>query len=218
MRHLSVILLCLALVRPVAACETALLLAVDVSGSISLQEYQLQMQGLALALQDPAIIDALVTGQDRLALVHWSGSRHQTLSIDWWRMADAADVAAFATAVRAARRPQKHTVTAIGDAIRFALAQFGAVQDCDRLVIDISGDGAENEGTDVATARRAAEAARITINAIAIELDDRADNLTGYFRRFVITTGGFAITAHGLPDYPRAIRQKLLRELTRAVS
>ncbi len=218
MWRVILILLTLALARPVAACETALLLAVDVSGSISLQEYHLQMEGLAQALEDPAIVDALVTGQDGLALVHWSGSRHQTLSLGWHRLQDAADVAAFAAAVRATRRPQLRTVTAIGDAIRFSLAQFGPVQDCDRHVIDISGDGAENEGQNVATARREAEAARVIINAIAIELDDRADNLTGYFRRFVITPDGFAITAHGLPDYPRAIRQKLLRELTRAVS
>ena len=218
MRHVILILLAFALARPVAACETALLLAVDVSGSISLDEYLLQMEGLALALEDPAIIDALVTGQDRLALVQWSGSRHQILAIDWHRLQDKAGVAAFAATVRATRRPQLRTVTAIGNAIRFSLVQFGTVQDCDRRVIDISGDGAENEGQNLASARRDAEAARVTINAIAIERDDSADSLTGYFRRFVITTDGFAITAHGLPDYPRAIRQKLLRELTRAIS
>ena len=61
-------------------------------------------------------------------------------------------------------------------------------------------------------------AAGVTVNAIAIELDASASALTGYFRRFVITPDGFAITARGLPDYPRAIRLKLLRELTKAVS
>lgn len=218
MRRILVILLSLALARPVAACETALLLAVDVSGSISLQEYSLQMEGLALALEDPAIINALVEGQDRLALVQWSGSRQQTLALDWHHMQDAQDVAAFAAAVRTIRRPRLHTITAIGEAIRFSLAQFGSVRACARTVIDISGDGAENDGKSLATARAEAEAARVTINAIAIELDDRANSLTGYFRRFVITSNGFAITAHGLPDYPRAIRIKLLRELTRAVS
>jgi Ca-activated chloride channel family protein len=153
MRHLILILLALTLTRPLAACETALLLAVDVSGSISLDEYHLQMEGLAQALEDPAIIEALVTGQDRLALVQWSGSRHQTLALDWHRTHDAVDVATFATAVRATRRPQLRTVTAIGQAIRFSLAQFGPVQDCDRRVIDISGDGAENEGQTLAAAR-----------------------------------------------------------------
>lgn len=218
MRRALVALLFLALARPVAACETALLLAVDVSGSISLEEYHLQMEGLAQALEDPAIIAALVAGQDRLALVHWSGSRHQTLSLEWQSMNDAAGVATFAAAVRATRRPQMHTVTAIGDAIRFSLAQFGPVQDCDRRVIDISGDGAENEGMNLGAARAEAAADRVTINAIAIELDEGANSLTGYFRQYVITSDGFAITAHGLRDYPRAIREKLLRELTPAVS
>lgn len=201
------------LARPSAGCETALLLAVDVSGSISLEEYTLQMEGLAAALEDRRIVNALVNGRDRLALVQWSGIRQQRLALPWQSIKSAEDVAALAARVRQIERPQLRTVTAIGQAIRFSLPIFDSAADCASRVIDISGDGAENEGMTVAAARAEAVAAGITINAIAIEVDDRNYDLTRYFRYSVITTGGFVITARGLADYPRAIQTKLEREL-----
>lgn len=217
MRCVLVILLALVFARPVAACETALLLAVDVSGSISLEEYRLQMDGLADALEDPRVVAALVDGQNRLALVQWSGSRHQRLALPWTATTTREDVAAVAAGVRAIRRPQLRTVTAIGEAIRFSLTRFADVSDCTRRVIDISGDGAENEGMTLAAARAEAIAAGVTINAIAIEVDDGDRRLSDYFLNEVITPDGFVVTAKGLPDYPRAIRVKLLREIFRPV-
>ena len=68
---------------PAAACDTALLLAVDVSGSIAMDEYYLQMDGLAEPVLDPAIINALVRGKDKLAMVQWSGDRFQPLPLPW---------------------------------------------------------------------------------------------------------------------------------------
>ncbi len=217
MRSVLVILLALLFARPVVACETVLLLAVDVSGSISLEEYSLQMDGLADALEDPRIITALVDGQDRLALVQWSGGRHQILALDWQTLREPGDVAALAKKVRQIKRPQLRTVTAIGQAIRFSLSRFADATDCTRKVIDISGDGAENEGMTLRAARAEAEASGVTINAIAIELGDGDVRLSDYFLNEVITPDGFVVTAKGLPDYPRAIRAKLLREVLRIV-
>ena len=218
MRCVLALLLTLAFASPIAACETALLLAVDVSGSISNEEYALQMQGLADALDDPAIIEALTEGLDRLALVHWSGLGKQRLSLPWTAMQTPDDVAALAEAIRHIKRPQDHTDTAIGEALYFSLAQFPAVSDCRRQVIDLSGDGAENAGKTLFAARAAVEAHSITLNAIAIEEYADATTLSGYFRRFVISHDGFVVTAKELADYPRAIHEKLLRELTKAVS
>ena len=205
-------------VGPVAACETALVLAVDVSGSISTDEYGLQMQGLADALADPDIVHALVGGQDKLALLHWSGQRNQRLSLPWQHMRSPADVAALAASIRQIKRPQDHTDTAIGEALFVSLALFSDVPDCQRFVIDLSGDGVENSGFTLPAARAEVEANGVTLNAIAIEQVASDTILTTYFRNFVVTTGGFVITAHGLADYPRAIRVKLLRELTKALS
>ena len=203
---------------PVAACETALLLAVDVSGSIGMDEYHLQMQGVADALADPDVIAAIVDGHDAVALVHWSGKGYQQLSLDWQKPGSAVDVAALAQRIATLRRPQVYTFTAIGEAVRYSQGQFAAVPDCQRKVIDVSGDGVENEGWTLPDMRAAAERAGITINGVAIELDAHSEKLTGYYRQSVMTRDGFVITAKGLQDYPRAIHDKLLRELTKAIS
>lgn len=202
---------------PIAACETALLLAVDVSGSISGDEYVMQMQGLADAMLDPAVMEALSRGQDKVALLHWSGLVNQRLTLPWQSLRSSEDVAAFAAAVRKAKRPQDHTDTAIGAALYVALSLF-PVPDCQRSVIDVSGDGAENAGTLLPAARAAVARQGITINGIAIEEEHGLPGVTDYFRHSVITEDGFVITARSIRDYPRAIRAKLLRELIKAVS
>jgi len=71
MQRVWVTLLFCILARPALACETALVLAVDVSGSISDKEYTMQINGIADALGDPDILAALLKGQDALAVVQW---------------------------------------------------------------------------------------------------------------------------------------------------
>jgi Ca-activated chloride channel homolog len=203
---------------PSAACETALLLAIDVSGSIDAGEYQLQVDGLALALQDPQVQEALISGHSALAVVQWSGFDQQALVLDWARMETAQDIAAMVTNVQSQPRAFDGSQTAVGQAIRFSLAQFGAVSDCQRRVIDISGDGPENIGHTVTPARQEAMAAKVTINAIAIEDAGAQVAITNFYRKWVITPAGFVITARGLKDYPRALREKLLRELEKPAS
>lgn len=215
-RTLMTVFLCF-LAAPVPACETALLLAIDVSGSIDPEEYLLQTSGLADALEDPEIAGALLAGKVSLALMHWSGVGYQRLSLPWTPMLTAADVAGFASATRKIERPPNYTDTAIGDAIRFSIRQFAAVPRCQHKVIDISGDGEANSGFNLRKARAEAAAAGVTINAIAIEIDGFSTALSGYFRRFVITPDGFVVTAKGLVDYPRAIQTKLQREVIKPV-
>lgn len=200
------------------ACETALLLAIDVSGSIDAAEYQLQIDGLALALQDGQVQDALISGQSALAVVQWSGFDQQALVLDWARMETAQDIAAMAATVHSLPRAFDGSQTAVGQAIRFSLAQFEGLNDCQRRVIDISGDGPENIGHTVTPARQEAMAAKATINAIAIEDAGAQVAITNFYRKWVITPAGFVITARGLEDYPRAMREKLLRELEKPAS
>jgi Ca-activated chloride channel homolog len=215
---LRALILALTLATPARACETALLLAIDISGSIDAGEYLLQMQGLADALQDPDIIEALVKDQVSLAMVQWSGVGKQALTLGWQPMLSEAEVATFAARARALPRAFDASDTAVGDALRFAIAQFADVAACKRHVIDISGDGPENVGFTVSQARAEAEANGITINAIAIEDAGRAAPITAFYRRWAITKGGFVVTARRLQDYPRAIRDKLLRELAKLAS
>jgi Ca-activated chloride channel homolog len=212
----TALLLCL-LAPPALSCETALLLSIDVSGSIDAGDYLLQTEGLAAALQDPEVAEALVKGQIALAVVQWSGSEEQTLVMPWQRMLAPRDVARFAD--RAARVPRafQGSDTAVGQGLRFAAAQFAAVPDCKRHVIDISGDGQENAGFTDSAARAEAMDQGLTINAIAIEEPGPASPITGYYRRWVITPEGFVVTASGLQDYAETLRLKLLRELTKPV-
>jgi len=200
---------------PATGCETALLLTIDVSGSIDHAEYLLQTAGLADALGDPAVADVLVLGQVAMAVVQWSGAGQQELSLPWQRMLGPGAVARFAAAARKLDRAFDGSDTAVGDAIGFSVDQFAAVADCRRRVIDISGDGPVNAGVPVATQRGRALGAGIEINAIAIEDVGRSIPITEFYRRLVITPRGFVLTARGLSDYPRAIREKLIRETAR---
>ena len=202
---------------PLRACETALLLAIDVSGSIDPNEYELQAEGLAAALRDPQIADILVQGQVALAVMQWSGLGEQAIVQPWRRMLTPEDVDRFAAAAAATPRAFVNSETAVGEAISVAVAQFPAVADCRRRVIDISGDGPENAGDTVSLARRAAIRAGIEINAIPIEESGLPNPVSVFYARLVITPNGFVMTARGLRDYPKTLRAKLLRELQKPV-
>ena len=212
-RDIIRILLVVTLATPASACKTALLLAIDVSSSIDVAEYRYQVDGLADALLDPEIADILVRDQVALSVVQWSGAAEQELALPWRRMLTLAEVNSFAIRVRAMPRLWSKSSTATGDALKFAAMQFDAVSDCTRKVIDVSGDGAENTGTDTATERRRAEAAGIEINGLAI--DEMGLSITEFYRRFIITQRGFVETSRGYLSYPETIRRKLLRELTK---
>lgn len=197
------------------ACDTALVLTIDVSNSVDVGEYRLQVDGLADALRDSEIIDALVQGQVALSVVQWSGQDRQQLTIPWMRVRTALDVESIAQQARLMDRAFILSDTAPAEAIYFSLRLFDQVPDCARKVIDVSGDGTPNGGSAVRDARNAAERAGVTINGIAIESMGLA--ITNYYRGALITRNGFVITARTHRDYPRAIKTKILREISKIV-
>ncbi len=211
------LLLALILATPARACETALLLAIDVSGSIDRGEYALQISGLADALDDPEVADVLLQGQVALSVMQWSGIGRQAMVIPWQRILSPQALRRFSAQARSLPRAFEASDTAVGEAIAFATAQFPAVGDCKRHVIDVSGDGPENAGTSVGRARMAALEKGIEINGIAIEDMGNSAPTTSFYKNWVITPKGFVLTARGLQDYPRAIRAKLLRELIKPI-
>lgn len=213
------VLLALLLPPTAKACEIALVLAVDVSGSVDLTEYRLQMGGLADALRDGAVSEALVRAEAQVMLLQWTGSSRQAVTVPWTQMRDFDATDAFAQAVETAPRRWRNFSTAIGEAIVVATAAFDApeVKDCERRVIDVSGDGPSNEGTEPALARATAALRDVTVNALAIEASETG--LVDYFRREVITgPGAFALRAADFEDYPDRIRAKLLREVTQQLA
>ncbi|MCX8509696.1 MAG: DUF1194 domain-containing protein [Rhodobacteraceae bacterium] len=196
-----------------AGCDLALLLAIDISGSVDDGEYQLQVEGTAKALEYPEVAAALLNAEVALSVVQWSSVGMQKLVQPWRRMESAAALAAFARAARAQERAFGKADTAVGDALAFSVAQFATVPDCRRRVIDISGDGVQNAGGALAPSRALAIRAGISINAIAIE--GMGLTISEFYRRNVITKGGFVVTATGHTDYPRVLRMKILREVAR---
>lgn len=199
---------------PVVACDLALVLAVDVSGSVDAQEYDIQMDGLAQALRDPVVSEALVRAQAQLMLVQWTGSSRQRVTLPWTQMTNFVVVESFAAAVADDQRVWRNYSTAIGEALSFSMRQFADVPDCTRHLIDLSGDGPSNEGLSPDGQHRALRAAGVTVNAIAIE-ESETDLTAYFFEKVIVGEGAFVETAIDFEDYPAKIRRKLLREITK---
>lgn len=210
-----VALLALLLPGPARAEPVALelVLAIDSSGSVDSQEFDLQLEGIAGAFRDPRVVAAIEkTGSLAVTLLQWSSPGHQRITTDWTIVTDAVSAAGFAAALEAAGR-QIEGETAIAPALRFAV---GLLEDNGlegtRRVIDLSGDGASNWGEDPDAMRDAAVALGITVNGLAISNEQPA--LADYYRRHVVGgEGAFLIEARDYVDFARAMRRKLIREI-----
>lgn len=197
-----------------AACGLALVLAVDVSGSVDREEYRIQMDGLAEALRDSVVSEALVQAQAQVLLLQWTGSSRQAVSVPWTALTGFDAVEALARQIETAPRLWRNYSTAVGEALGFALAQFDQVPDCARRVIDVSGDGPSNEGVEPKSLHARLRAAGVVVNALAIE-ESEPDLTAWFFENVLVGEGAFVITAAGFAEYPTAIRRKLLREVTK---
>jgi len=198
-------------------CDLALALAVDVSGSVDSDEYRIQMDGLAEALRDGIVAEALVQAHAKLLLVQWTGTSRHQVTIPWVQINDFDDLEALASRISNDPRRWRNFSTAIGEALAHTEEQFAQVADCRRKVIDVSGDGVSNEGISPERVRETLRQAQITVNAVVIDTGD--DDLAEYFREHVITGGGaFVEIAHGFEDYPERIRKKLIRETSTQIS
>jgi Ca-activated chloride channel family protein len=201
---------------PAHACELALALAVDVSGSVDPREYRIQMQGLAEALRDGVVSEALVRGEAQVMLMQWSGNSRQRISIPWLQVRNFDDVEALALRIESTGRAWRNFSTAIGEALSMADEALSDVS-CKRLVIDVSGDGRSNEGREPKSVHARLAERGAVVNALVIE--NEGDDLTGYFWENVIMgEGAFVVTANGFEEYPERIRRKLIRETTLQLS
>jgi len=199
--------------RPV---DLELVLAVDASSSVSTDEFNLQMKGLAEAFRSPEVLAAVQAGGDlgiAVALMQWSDNRKQVVAVDWSPVYDETSTLALADAIEATPRYLVGGGTAIGGAIQFAVRQFDNNDfDGRRKVIDVSGDGRTNQGSQPSDERDRAVALGITINGLAILNEDpTVDNY--YFRNVIGGTGAFVLTANDYESYALAILSKLIREI-----
>jgi hypothetical protein len=200
------------------AVDVALVLAIDVSGSVSESRMLMQIEGYAHALRHPGFLDAVrggPIGRIALTFVEWSEARRQTQAVGWRVIQDRKDANDFVEALLHAERPMPGW-TSISAAIDYAAGLFeqSGVQPL-RKVIDISSDGINNDGREVKAARDDAVTAGIIINGLPIvEVDPRLDD---YYRENVIGGhGSFVIVAHDMGNFTDAILRKLLIEVAGA--
>lgn len=208
-------LISMALAPPAAAeCDTALILAVDISGSITAENFTLQMNGIAAAFTDAGVIKAALAGPGRcteVALFMWQAENDHILVLPWTRLDSVASATSIAAIIASAERPPRMSSTAIGSAIEYAIARTPPCAAC-RRVIDVSGDGGNNSGVPPDGPRDLADAAGITINGLVV-LGNEPD-VDASYRAHVITPGGGLWTADGFGTFASSIRSKLEAEIS----
>ncbi len=203
--------------------DVELVLAVDVSYSMDMDELAIQREGYAQAIVSKEFLQALKTGPNgkiSVTYFEWAASSDQKIIIPWRvidgpETADAVANEIMKTPIRRASR------TSISGAINFAMPLFDENPYRGlRRVIDISGDGPNNNGSPVTVARDAALEKGITINGLPIMVKEPSystmdiDNLDFYYEDCVIGgPGSFVVTIKDRDKFKEAIRTKLLLEV-----
>ena len=203
--------------------DVELVLAVDVSYSMDMDELAIQREGYPQAIVSKEFLQALKTGPNgkiSVTYFEWAASSDQKIIIPWRvidgpETADAVANEIMKTPIRRASR------TSISGAINFAMPLFDENPYRGlRRVIDISGDGPNNNGSPVTVARDAALEKGITINGLPIMVKEPSystmdiDNLDFYYEDCVFGgPGSFVVTIKDREKFKEAIRTKLLLEV-----
>jgi hypothetical protein len=204
-----------AVARPL--CGLSLVLALDVSSSVTADEFALQTSGLARALRDPAVRRSIVAaGGIQVTALEWSGRNQQVDITSWSLLAADSDISTFADRIEAHQRAHYEFPTALGYALGYAATRLRkAPLDCTRSVIDVSGDGVNNEGFAPALAYRNFDFSNVTVNGLVIQGAD-PDPVAYYRAEVVHGPGAFVAIAADFSDYEAAMKRKLLREINGA--
>lgn len=203
--------------------DVQLVLAVDVSYSMDPDEQALQREGYASALVSDEFLTALRQGpRGRIAAtyVEWAGEREQKVVLDWRIIDGPASARAFSDAIRAAPLRRVYR-TSISSALLFSanLLKTSGYRGL-RNVIDVSGDGVNNQGPPVERVRDEVVAQGITINGLPLLLKRSSNSaidipdLDVYYEDCVIGgAGAFVIPVREQAEFARAIKTKLILEV-----
>ena len=200
--------------------DVALVLAVDVSGSIDFEEAQLQRKGIAEAFLSREVVQAIQSGargQIGVSVVYFSSRDYGVMNVpvNWTIVRDQESAQGFVSQFLGAQR-QRGIGTSISDALELSQRVLAALPyRSTKQVIDISGDGQNNAGRPMLQLRDETLAKGITINALPIIDDSTPQDLDRYFQACVI--GGpaaFVLPAKGFSDFARAMRRKLVLEIS----
>ena len=224
MRYVLPVLALLAAPAKAEEVDLELLLLVDVSRSMSASELELQRQGYVEALRSDAVAAALgraLTGRMALAYVEWAGETRQRVIQDW-RLIESRDDLLAVAGLLETDRTTRQSRTSITAALRFGAGYFDDNGfEGMRRVIDISGDGPNNQGGLVTAARDAVVAQGITVNGLPLMTEDgsfmRIDDLDRYYELCVIGgPGAFVMPVTGWEDFAEAVTRKLVLEIAGA--
>jgi hypothetical protein len=203
------------------AVDLHLVLAVDASGSVSEERFELQRRGYAAAFRSPALLRAVQSGSAQaiaVTMVQWTGPAMQVLVVPWTRVGDERSASTLAAIIERVPRQLFGGGTSISGAIDHAMTLFGGSPFTGgRRVIDVSGDGRNNRGRPASEARDDAVRAGASINGLpilAIEPD-----LESFYRDNVIGgPGAFVIPAATFEAFGDAILKKLIIEISESES
>ncbi len=211
--------------------DTALMVSVDVSNSVDAERYQLQMEGIAKALEDPSVVEAIVGGPNGgilFSMVTWAD--RPTIALPWTRISSKEEAAAVAERVR--KLPHQggeftcmtRMLRSVNDKIVPQIPARAL-----RIVVDVSGDGPDNCNAEepIVGVRDELVASGVTINGLPILVDtSKAPQLpkaepggqhpleTWYRQNVMGGPGSFVLPANGYADFGRAIRQKFVIEIS----
>jgi hypothetical protein len=222
--------------------DLKLVLAVDVSDSMSRDELRLQREGYVSTFRDPRVARAIASGEfGRIAILYleWAGPYHHHFFRPWTVLTTLEDSAAFAdllaiepivTDPYASNRAMSlgnslDQETSISASLLFALKMFRDRRfRSNRQVIDISGDGTNNSGPPLAMIRNLLMSEGIIINGLPLTWSaaDNADSMTffgkssleRYYEACVIGgPGAFSILVNDISRFQEALRLKLVTEI-----
>ena len=213
--------------------DLELVLALDASGSINEREFLLQLEGTARAFEAPQVQHAITSGpigRIAVSVLIWSDATFPKIKSDWYVLNSVETAQDFASIVRNFLSTTQRTPgpsaggTGIGAGIEVALRMIETNDHVGaRRIIDVSGDGVEtdprtNSVIRLPQARALAEARGVLINGLPIQTVEHPF-LDEYFVEHVISgPGAFVVTAFGFNDFARAIREKLLSEISSRIA
>jgi hypothetical protein len=192
---------------------SAIVLAVDVSGSVDAERYELQRAGIAAVFADPAI-EQLLGGGLAVAVMEWSDGH--AVVVPWTVLRRVEEAQALAARIAQVRRTP-------GVSTELSLAMLAAADLLDQCpckpnqrIIDMSGDGPNNGPVSTWIARDQVLARGITVNGLPIVTPAEPDLAAWYAENVVGGEGAFLEVAQGFRDFARAMRKKFAREVALA--
>jgi len=195
--------------------DLALVLAIDVSGSVNAERWELQRRGYEAAFNSPEVLQSITSGPHKaiaVTMVEWSGASHQRQVVEWTVIDDQLSAATFASAMAEAPRVYSDW-TSISAALDFVTPLFKkSGVTAGRNIIDVSGDGVNNQGRPINDALDQALSQGIIINGLPILSD--YEFLDSYYEEHVIGgAGAFMDVVKDYSSFGKAVLSKLVREI-----